>query len=1004
MAFRTMPSLKEIQSVVPAEKLDKTCKNSHLRELALSITDWPTAAALLGLTEAEEKAIKEDFDSATRRRIAVLRKWRKNVGSKATYRRLAKALWKMQRVDLIEEVCELLCDSGSSSSASSDSERGQTGPTSVACDLASYIEYLRGRYQTQFPSFLTLQWPPPPTRKVFNLAMIKSLKQTTKTVDRELARLTLQGDVEHIMSTRSEVKLGELFKLDKINEMKRKIILIEGAPGAGKSTLAWHICQKWESGELFQEFRVVVHVQLRDPDIQKAKSIKGILPAKSKAMADDVLAELEACNGKDVLFVIDSWDEYTPGLKDSSLIENLICKSEKLNLHFSTLVITSRPIASGRLHRLVSSIVEIVGFTPDEVKRYFTEALEGDSGKVLKLEEHLRERSLIEASCYLPLTASIVVYLFIELNYTLPSTLHEVFSSLVICCLIRHLNKQSDAGILKQIPCIPSLDEVPPTIREDFNQVCTLAYHGADQNKSTFLPQDLRLCNLPTEVSTLSLLQGVESFTCRGRTLSYNFLHLSVQELLAAFHISKLPLHRQVEIFKDLFGQPRFAAVFRFYAAFTKLKSDGIQDVIVRIVKSGDKHQLLSLLHCLYEAQDLSLCQFVGSLLNGQLELEDVSLSPVDCLTIGFFLSSICRSVSGKFTLNGQLTRVEEYALSFLSKELTKCNDSQNVLGHLELDLRNGKTWGHRPEKIVKLLGHSTLVTKLILTGSNLQEGVAHSDWGLRGLLDAIRTNSTLTELHLSNCTHNTLDIRDENGELLNHMLQCNSTLKTLILSDNRIYKSDEASKFIAEGLKHNTALEKLDLKDCTLDAEAAKHITEALIMNRHLSCLILSDNMLCDKGIVYISRNLKTISSLKKLGVCRCGITDKGMEVLADALTVNASLEVLDLHYNKILDAGATHLAHALQHNRTLTSLDLSSCSIGDRGIESISDAIMTNSSLQELYLNNNRFTDKGLLRLAESLHGSERVEFLGLQVRSRVADEGWKRFALSLQDNCHL
>ena len=90
--------------------------------------------------------------------------------------------------------------------------------------------------------------------------------------------------------------------------------------------------------------------------------------------------------------------------------------------------------------------------------------------------------------------------------------------------------------------------------------------------------------------------------------------------------------------------------------------------------------------------------------------------------------------------------------------------------------------------------------------------------------------------MHLSNCTHNELDIRDENGELPSCMLQCNSTLRTLILSDNPIYKSDEASKFIAEGLKHNTALEKLDLKDCTLDAEAAKHITEALIVNRHLT------------------------------------------------------------------------------------------------------------------------------------------------------------------------
>ena len=738
MAYGSMPSLKELLSVVPSEKLDTTCKDSHLRELALSITDWPTAAALLGLTDAEEKAIKEDFDSAARRRIAVLRKWRKNLGSKATYRRLAKVLWKMQRVDLIEEMCELLCDGDSSSSTNSDSEteKGQTGPKIVGCDLALYTEYLRGRYQTQLLSFLTLQWPPPPTRKVFNLAMIRSLKQTAVTVDRELARLTLQGDVEHIMSTRSEVKLGELFKLDKVQEMKRKIVLIEGAPGAGKSTLAWHICQKWESGELFQEFKVVVHVQLRDPDIQKSKSIKGILPAKSKAMVDGVLAELEACDGKDVLFVIDSWDEYTPGLKDSSLIENLVCKSEKLNLHFSSLVITSRPIASGKLHRLVSSIVEIVGFTPAEVKRYFTEALEGDSGKLLKLEENLRERSLIQASCYLPLTASIVVYLFIELNYTLPSTLHEVFSSLVICCLIRHLNKQSDAGILKEIPFIPSLDELPSAIREDFSQMCTLAYHGADQNKSTFLPQDLRSCNLPTEVSTLSLLQGVESLTCRGRTLSYNFLHLSVQELLAAFHISKLPPHRQVEIFKDLFGQPRFAAVFRFYAAFTKLKIEGIHDIIVSIVESGDKHQLLSLLHCLYEAQDLSLCQFVGTLLNGELELGDVSLSPVDCLTIGFFLSSICRSVSGIFSVKGQLNTVEIYTLSFLSRELTKCFDSPNLPGRLELDLRNRKTWGKKPEVIVQLLCHSSPVTKLILTGSNLQEGMSVHDMGLCGLLE----------------------------------------------------------------------------------------------------------------------------------------------------------------------------------------------------------------------------------------------------------------------------
>ena len=56
------------------------------------------------------------------------------------------------------------------------------------------------------------------------------------------------------------------------------MILINGAPGSGKSTLTVHICQKWSRGELFQEFTVVVLVHLRDPAIQKSESIADLLP------------------------------------------------------------------------------------------------------------------------------------------------------------------------------------------------------------------------------------------------------------------------------------------------------------------------------------------------------------------------------------------------------------------------------------------------------------------------------------------------------------------------------------------------------------------------------------------------------------------------------------------------------------------------------------------------------------------------------------------------------
>ena len=63
--------------------------------------------------------------------------------------------------------------------------------------------------------------------------------------------------MDDILHKKVPVKLEEIFRLDK---KKRKVILIEGAPGSGKSTLSWDICQRWGAGELFQEYEVVVLV------------------------------------------------------------------------------------------------------------------------------------------------------------------------------------------------------------------------------------------------------------------------------------------------------------------------------------------------------------------------------------------------------------------------------------------------------------------------------------------------------------------------------------------------------------------------------------------------------------------------------------------------------------------------------------------------------------------------------------------------------------------------
>ena len=53
-------------------------------------------------------------------------------------------------------------------------------------------------------------------------------------------------------------------------------ILIEGAPGVGKATLAWHVCRKWEKGELPEQWSVVVMLQLRDIQIQQTQTLNNL--------------------------------------------------------------------------------------------------------------------------------------------------------------------------------------------------------------------------------------------------------------------------------------------------------------------------------------------------------------------------------------------------------------------------------------------------------------------------------------------------------------------------------------------------------------------------------------------------------------------------------------------------------------------------------------------------------------------------------------------------------
>ena len=382
-------------------------------------------------------------------------------------------------------------------------------------------------------------------------------------------------------------------------------------------------------------------------------------------MRQQAAKDITANDGQGVLFILDGWDELPYNLHKESIVHNLISPNPTQDnpLQQSTVIVTSRPIASGNLHPLVSSRIEILGFTPEELSEYFTECLNGDTEAVEKLFDRIQENPAIAGSCYLPMTASILVRLFKSDKNTLPTTQYGIFSEHVLSCIYRHHNERTQ---LKDLT-LQSLQQLPESIRIPFLFLCELAYQGVMDDSVIF-------SSLSADVSTLGLLQGVESFVRRGKAVSYNFLHLLIQEVLAAYYIAtQLPNDEQVSKFDKLFKKSHFSPVFQFYAVITKLQTPGIKDVVIKVTNQGNKTLLLSLLHCLYEAQDPFLCEIVAQQLQHELQLAGPTLTLSDCLCIGYFLAHICKMSVGEFQVFLSYHKIGDQGCKYLVTGLHKC-------------------------------------------------------------------------------------------------------------------------------------------------------------------------------------------------------------------------------------------------------------------------------------------------------------------------------------------
>ena len=195
-------------------------------------------------------------------------------------------------------------------------------PSNYSTPLSSpiysqYTDYLREVYALT-PVAAPDKLPFTPSKEFIKLDLVKKEAFTQAEAD-EFTHLTLRGDVDQILAIKKEIKMESILQ----PEDRLRLIVVEGAPGIGKSTLALEFCQQWRTRKLLQQFLLVILLRLREDSVRSATSLKDLLYHPDSNFQSQLVEDVIKNLGGGVLFVFDSFDELPTELRVNSFVSNI---------------------------------------------------------------------------------------------------------------------------------------------------------------------------------------------------------------------------------------------------------------------------------------------------------------------------------------------------------------------------------------------------------------------------------------------------------------------------------------------------------------------------------------------------------------------------------------------------------------------------------------------------------------------------------------------------------
>ncbi|XP_075334256.1 NLR family CARD domain-containing protein 3-like [Odontesthes bonariensis] len=611
-----------------------------------------------------------------------------------------------------------------------------------------------------------------------------------------------------------------------------RTVMTKGVAGIGKTVLTQKFTLDWAEGKANQDIQFMFPFTFRELNVLKERKFS-LVELVHHFFTETKAAGICSFEQFQVVFIFDGLDEcrlpldfhskepLTDATEPTSvdvLLTNLI--RGKL-LPSARLWITTRPVAANQIPAgCVGMVTEVRGFTDPQKEEYFRKRFR-DEEQASRIISHIQTSRSLHIMCHIPVFCWITATVLEDVLETregaeLPSTLTEMY--------IHFLVVQAKVKKLKYDGGAETDPHWSPESRKMIESLGKLAFERLQKGNLIFYESDLTECGI--DISAASVYSGVFTQIFREERGLYRekvfcFIHLSVQEFLAALHVHLTFINSGLNLMEEL---PKSQE------SETLTETLFYQSAVDKALESPNGHLDLFLRFLL----GLSL-QTNQRLLRGLLT-QTGSCSQTNQETVDYIKKKISENLSAERSINlfhclnelNDRSLVEEIQYYLSSGSLSTDNLSPaewSALGFIllssgkHLDEFDLKKYSASEEALLRLLPVVKASNKAVLSVCNL------SDEGCAALSSALSSqSSSLTQLGLSN---NNLQ-QDSGVKLLSGLQSPTCGLETLRLSVCNL--SDEGCAAVSSALSsQSSSLRQLDLSNNNLQDSGVKQVSAGL-------------------------------------------------------------------------------------------------------------------------------------------------------------------------------